>query len=214
MKKTIGQCLEKYREELGLELKQAIALTNFEVSGPNLGRIERGQVANPGCLTVEKILKAYDKTFIDLFNDMEGSVDEKQINAVPLYERKGEVPLVNWEDITKYLAGESVEITKYITADITLNKGVFATTITNDLMDAPSGFSYPQGSIVIFDPTRTFKNNKDILLIKDGNLKFYRVSKTGDIHYLKALNPSFQSEQQEGELTTLAIAIECRMQVK
>ena len=209
MNRTLGQCLEFYREELKLDQTQAACEMNFDVSPQNIGRIERGLVKNPGWHTISAMLKAYNKSQGDLEKDMNASVMPITAKTTGI-EEKSIIPVLNFEDVAAYIEGKrEVDTLSFITLNNKPRSKMFATKMKNDFMDS-KGISYPKNSIVIFDTDKRFKNNKDALVKKDDEVLFRRVSKEANSYFLTTLNTIYPTNEIKEPITILAYAVEVR----
>ena len=211
MNRTVGQCLETYRTDLGLDQTQAACECNFEVSPQNIGRIERGLVKNPGFLTIMTLLKAYKKSFNDLETDMGLEVTPAS-SAATLVTWSITIPVIELEDVSRYVGGDdTVEFIDEITVKEKPRSRVFAIKIENEFMQSASGTSYTRGSVITFDPAKPFKNNKDMLVETPGGIIFRRVAKEASIFYLSTLNGSHPVMEIKEPLTTFGSVIESRL---
>ncbi len=107
------------------------------------------------------------------------------------------VPLLTDYEVLKWLQKPSRSLfqrkVQYVKTSLQLNKHAFALQVHNDLMEAPSGFSLPRGSIVIADPELPVKNNNYIIICLERNLAplIRQLVQEGSRKYLKPLNPCY-----------------------
>lgn len=211
MIRTVGQCLETYRTSLGLDKSQAACECNFDVSSQNIGRIEQGLVKNPGVLTIMTLLKAYKKSMCDLERDMGLSVSAAPLPGT-IIEWNVTIPVIALSDVPSYIDGNNeVNVIDEITIKEKPRSRVFAIKLENEFMQSASGASYTKGSFITFDPSKKFKNNKDMLIQTPGGIVFRRVSEEAGCFYLSALNGSHPTTEVKEPLVTFGRVIESRL---
>lgn len=213
MKRTLGQCLEQYRTDLGWDQTQASGETGFLVSQQQIGKIESGKIKSPGYLHVTMLLKAYRKRPGDLEKDMDGEVTTS--SAVTVTETiENNIPLIDIQQVPLFIKGETVDILGTVPVTTSKSKKVFALKMTNDLMDATTGITYPKNAIVIFDATKPYVDHKDMLIVHNEQVLFRRIFNDAGTFYIKPLNTNYQSVQSDKPVLALARSVECRMIIK
>jgi transcriptional regulator with XRE-family HTH domain len=214
MNKTIGQCLEFYRTELGWDQTQASGETGFVISQQQIGKLEKDAIKNPGIFTVTALLNVYNKTPNDLQKDMAEGVELAVKEQTALFTVSATIPLINIKDVKNYLSGQAVTAIKHIPFSENPSKKIYAVLLANELMKTNSGVSYPEKSIVIFDATKPYKIHKDMMIEMDGDILFRRVFKDGSTYFVKTINPDLPNANSSKEISFFGRAIECRITVK
>ena len=214
MNKTLGQCLEFYRTELGWDQSQASGETGFVISQQQIGKLEKDKIKNPGVLTIHALLDAYNKEPNDLKADMSEGVELAVKEQTPLFAVSSSVPLLNIKDVKPYLNGQSVAAIEQIPFTDNPSKKIYAIKLTNELMRTNVGIGYPEGSVVIFDATKKYKDHKDMMIEIDGDILFRRVFKDGSTYFVKTINPELPNANSSKEIALLGRAVECRILVK
>lgn len=213
MQKTIGQCLEFYRNELNWDQTAAAGATGFEVSQQQIGKIERGITKSPGYLIITMLLEAYGKTTTDLEKDRSDGVQlvKDQTN---FFTSDSLIPVISAQDIIDFLAGVDVDVIDHIAVKDSSNKKMYAIKMANELMMSSEGVTYPQSSIVVFDGAKAYKEHKDMMVSTEEGILFRRVFMDGKTYYLKTLNPNHPNSGSTSTIKSLGRAIECRISVK
>jgi SOS-response transcriptional repressor LexA len=214
MNKTLGQCLEFYRTELGWDQTQASGETGFVVSQQQIGKVERDAIKNPGIFTVLPLLKAYNVDPNKLTEDMGQGVKFAVKEPTLLYKSKATIPLINIKDVKSFLDGEDVTVIESLPYGENPSKKIYAIKLSNELMRTNVGVSYPEDSIVIFDATKKYKDHKDMVVEIDGDVLFRRVFKDGSTYFVKTINPELPNSISSKEIALLGRAIECRTILK
>lgn len=214
MNKTLGQCLEFYRTELGWDQSQASGETGFVISQQQIGKVERDAIKNPGHFTVNALLDAYNIEPNDLKRDMSEGVELAVKEQAPLFAVGATIPLLNIKDVKSYLSGQAVTAIEHIPFSENPSKKIYAVKLSNELMKANSGISYPEKSIVIFDATKAYKIHKDMMIEIDGDILFRRVFKDGSTYFVKTINPDLPNSNSSKEVSFFGRAVECRIIVK
>jgi len=112
-----------------------------------------------------------------------------------------EVPLLNWQEALQWLdpkdanfAGNNKKNSyQYLTVPCVASKHAFALQVEGDSMEAPSGVSFPNQSLIIVDPEER-ANNGAYVLAKPNNtspIVFKQLIIDGSRRYLKPLNPRY-----------------------
>mgnify|MGYP003386351301 CR=1 FL=1 len=213
MNKSIGECLYQYRTDLGWELKQAAVETMLKVSNTQIGRIERGDVKSPGFIAVCHLLEAYSKTLEDLEKDMSGNSQVVKLTS-PSKKTSKSIPLIIFDEIENFLNGRNFKSAGKVAVGEDQSSKLFAVKMTNDLMKGDGKRTYPKNSIVIFEPTKTFKTNNDILAAYNNTNKFFRIKKEDSEFFALTLNNDYPNEKLTESPNTFARAIECRIACK
>jgi len=214
MNKTLGQCLEFYRTELGWSQTQASGETDFVISQQQIGKLEKDDIKNPGIFTINTLLDAYNKEPNDLKKDMAEGVEVAVKEQAPLFSVSSTIPLLHSKDIKCYLTGEPVTAIDHIPYTENPSKKIYAVKLANELMRANTGNSYPEKSIVIFDATKVFKDHRDMMIEVDGDILFRRVFKDGSTYFVKTTNPEFPNSSSCKDISYLGRAVECRIITK
>lgn len=214
MNKTLGQCLEFYRTELGWDQTQASGETGFTISQQQIGKVERDAIKNPGHFTVRALLKAYNVESNTLDRDMDEGVELAVKEQTPLFAVSHSIPLLNIKDVQSYLNGQPINAIEQIPFRENPGKKIYAVKLTNELMRTNIGVSYPEDSIVIFDAAKAYKDNKDMMVEIDGDVLFRRVFKDGSTYFAKTINPELPNSNSSKDIALLGRAVECRIIVK
>ncbi|NQY62871.1 MAG: helix-turn-helix transcriptional regulator [Alteromonadaceae bacterium] len=213
MNKTLGQCLEMYRLALGMKQSQASGETNWAISQQQISRIEKSENSNPTILTVIELLSAYGKTLADLEKDMTDIVIPYE-KSMTTFEGNTTIPLIMLKDVKIFLRGSKVKIIDQLPIKHKKTRKMFALKMDNNLMHAKTGMSYPKNSLVIFDATKQFVQDNEMLIKSPEGLVFRNVIQDGSTYFYKLLNTEYPNTSSSTRLKMLARAIECRINVK
>ncbi|MCX7123693.1 MAG: helix-turn-helix domain-containing protein [Gammaproteobacteria bacterium] len=162
----------------------------LDIPQPTMHRIVTGKSPNPHNDTVEPIAKYFDLTVDqlkgikplphNLFAGMSLSADKRVI----------EIPLVEWKDLPN-LNDPAVE-KQSIAAMADLSSECFGVYMNDSSMEP----QFSKGSVLIFDPTKTFIDRSYVLIkLSNGNYTFRQIIVDTEHQFLKPLNPDLIATQ-------------------
>lgn len=108
-----------------------------------------------------------------------------------------EVPLLSWQEAVSWLDPNITTPThnpqQYLVIHIPASKHSFALRVEGDSMEAPSGTSFPNRSIIVVDPEERMNNNAFVLAKQNASspMVFKQLIIDGNRRYLKPLNPRY-----------------------
>lgn len=116
------------------------------------------------------------------------------------------VPVIGWDQVTIWpeIPEEiAKEMRHYIPTLLRFSNQGFALKVEGDSMEAPSGISFPEGSIVVVDPNFSVNNRAFVIarLIGEKEVIFRQIIMEGNKRYLKPLNPRYPIIEVNGPLS-------------
>lgn len=194
MRDSLASRLKAARKAAGMSQEELAAASG--VSQSDISKIERGKTLSPaGILDLARALGVnpfWLKTG-------EGDMHHEHSNTQPVT-TKGRVPLISWviagnlEEVQDmYQPGEADEWIE--TSEAKPGKSSFALRVTGDSMTSPypGEISFPDGAIIVVDPTRACDPG-DFIIAKDvatQQATFKKLVLDGGRWYLKPLNPAY-----------------------
>ncbi|CNL29150.1 TPA: LexA family protein [Yersinia enterocolitica] len=129
-----------------------------------------------------------------------------------------EIPLLSWVQAISIAADDSTldgSISDFIPAPIGAGEKAFAITILGNSMDSPSGLSFPEGTIVCFDPDVEVKNGDFVLCSQlDGEATFKQLIFDQGKRYLRPLNREYMNCEIDESCKIIAVAIHSQMDLR
>lgn len=212
MRDSLATRLKTARKAKGLTQEGLMEMSGVKQS--DISKIERGATQSPtGLLALAKAL-GVNPFWLETG---EGDMHHEQANTQPVT-TKGRVPLISWviagnlqEIQDMYQPGEADEWIE--TSETKPGKGSFALRVTGDSMTSPypGEVSFPDGTIIIVDPTRACDAG-DFVIAKDvatQQATFKRLVHDGGRWFLKPLNPAYPTmEIEDPAVRTIGRVIE------
>lgn len=166
------------------KIKTAELARQVGIPQPTLHRMVTGVSPNPHKSSLEPLAEFFNITPDQLKGKEPITYLEQDVQLPAGYTR---VPIVAWEQVREYLAGDEVEIAENVLCDAPLNGQGFALNMHDSSMDP----MFPKDTTLIFDSARTFEDRNFVLvyLAKEKQLVFRQLLVDGGYFYLKPLNP-------------------------
>lgn len=174
-----------------LKWSQAELARRAGLSQPTVWSIENDQTQEVKLSTAQKLAVATGRP-IEYFT---GEIDR---NAVPVSDVQAlRVPIVSWVH-----AGKKTPVSDphppgapegWEEVTVRVSSGSFALKVRGDSMVAPDGSGFPEGSIIIIDPSLEAQNG-DYVVVRFDNTDeatFKRLVVDGPLKLLKPLNPTY-----------------------
>lgn len=122
------------------------------------------------------------------------------------------IPVITFAQAADMCEGEHVVGCDYIPAPRLASESAFAVRINGDSMQSGSGISFPEGSMVIFDPDLPASNGDFVLcrLNSDDEVTFKQLIIDQDEFYLHPLNPRYMNILAGKNSSIIGVAIESR----
>lgn len=190
---VLNQLMEKTNLNVN-QLSKNTGLANTTVK-----RICTDPACNPTLTSITKIAAFFGVTPTQLMGTE--PLSENAAGYHPYFEAWHKVPLlhlnetVDWPNNSETI--QNTEEARHVMTDIDINDRAFAVIVKDETLEP----RFSEGTVLIFDPTKTPKN-KDfvVLLLGDKSLpQFRQVMIDGPDQYVKIINPEFS----DGSLSLL-----------
>ncbi|WP_049199084.1 LexA family protein [Proteus mirabilis] len=125
------------------------------------------------------------------------------------------IPILTFTQAANLPSDDNMVGYDYIPAPRLASDTAFAVRIDGDSMQSNSAITFPEGSIVIFDPELD-ANNGDFILCKldsSNDATFKQLIIDQGEYYLHSLNPKYMNMLVSKKLTILGVAIESRKEL-
>lgn len=202
---SLGERIKQRREELGLsqaDLSRALGLkNNSTVNGLEKGITKNSKHTTP----IAKILKVRPEWLERGEEPMASNIT----NVAPAPDLHKQVPLLG-----KVAAGAFVhtrelephEVETWLMSPKDYKGRAFGLKVEGDSMTSPTGKSYPDGAIAVFDSGNKTPENGELVLAKVNGadeVTFKKYVTDAGNHYLMPLNPSYP--RIDNEFRVLAV---------
>lgn len=129
-----------------------------------------------------------------------------------------EIPVINHMQVNDEPGShflDDVNIIDFTPAPLNAGENSFAVMIEGDSMDAQKGLSFPNGTIVTFDPALAPSNGDFILcgIYDERLLTFRQYVKDQGVFFLKALNPEYPAIHYDS-FRVLGVAVHAQITIK
>lgn len=207
---AIGTAIRKRRQALGWGLQRLIDAAGGEMSTGYLSTLETSDMA-PSVYIADSIAKALGTTVDTLLRE---AIDPDAISAPAEHAQR--IPVIPWEmagdwsrnpDAKRLPAGTCWVIPPEVPPG-----RIFAMVVRDELMQAPSGPSFPRGYMIFADPARKAAPGDFVI----GHLGdptapvFKRLTLDGSMLYLRSLNPQFPIQQVGDSFEVIAVVVGVR----
>lgn len=202
---TFGERLKRLRNDAGLTQRELGA--RLGVTYGSIHQWEADQTVPRGRRTAEiaEALGVKESTLLGLNSEMPQSVPAT-----------GMIPLLGWDQIRNL--GNAVladaladqEPIDWIPGFGDYSPQSFALTVDSDSMDSPyERFTYPQGTVVIVDPTIEPRIGQRIVAVHrgTGDYTFKELAADGAARFLKPLNPQYPTIPHTDEWRILGVVV-------
>ncbi len=130
-----------------------------------------------------------------------------------------QVPLLNWQEAATWNDANSPvakKISQYIISHLSVGPRSFALRVDGDSMEATSGTSFPNRSIIVIDPDERGNNGSYVLAKQNSNsqLVFKQLIIDGNRRYLKPLNPRYPITEITPQAVICGVARLMIMEIK
>lgn len=105
-----------------------------------------------------------------------------------------QIPLLTWQEVASWNdTAAAKKYSQYIISHLPVGSRSFAVRVDGDSMEAPSGISFPNRSIIVIDPDERSSNGTYVLAKQNNSsqLVFKQLIIDGNRRYLKPLNPRY-----------------------
>lgn len=204
---TIGAAIRNRRQALGWGLQKLIDASGADLSTGYLSTIETKDQA-PSVYVAEALAKGLGTTVDTLLREAR---DPQAIS--PPAEHAQRVPVLPWELAADWAKNPDAKRlpanTAWIMPPDTAPGRIFGLVVRDELMQAPTGPSFPFGYTIFVDPTRT-EAPGDFIVGHDGDpaaLVFKKLHRDGQLWYLRALNPQFPMQQLGDKFEVIGVVV-------
>lgn len=206
----IGAAIRKRRQALGWGLQRLIETSGGDMSTGYLSTLETTDVA-PSVYVADSLAKALGTTVDTLLREAK----DPDATSAP-GEHAQRVPVIPWELAAEWARNPDAKRlpggTCWVMPNDTPPGRVFALVVRDELMQAPTGVSFPRGYTIFVDPMRKPVPGDFII----GHLGdptapvFKKLTKDGALFYLRALNPQFPMQQVGDTFEVVAVVVGVR----
>ncbi len=161
------------------------------VGQPVIHRMASGETDNPKVGSLSPIAKFFNINISQLIGDEPLPSGRLPGSHNPYYRSWKKIPLLSWEQAAVWPERTiPSDITSYVFTDAIISEKAFAVSMEDSTM-LPR---YPEGSVLIIEPTIKPRNNDFAALVANNETKmqFKQILFDGDDLYLKPLNSDFQ----------------------
>ena len=155
-------------------------------------------VKNIGDRFASHVEKTFDKPMGWLDQDHFDIQETSGIySANPLRRSSFQLPCISWSEAEQWLRNPEEFTTKTFPNSLITNLPVspqaFAVKVEGDMMEAPSGNSFPHGCTIVADTDQSARNGAYVLakITNENSLMFRQLVVDGSKRYLKPLNPRY-----------------------
>lgn len=206
----IGTAIRNRRQALGWGLQTLIEAAGVEMSTGYLSTIETKDVA-PSVYVAESLAKGLGTTVDTLLREAR---DPDSVS--PPADHTQRVPVIPWELASEWARSPDAKRlpsgTCWITPHETPPGRVFAMVVRDELMQAATGVSFPQGYTIFVDPVRK-ETAGDFVIAHLGDPAspiFKKLARDGAMFYLRALNPQFPVQQVGDKFEVIGVVVGVR----
>ncbi|EMF0828756.1 hypothetical protein FA213_27720 [Pseudomonas aeruginosa] len=206
----IGAAIRKRRQALGWGLQRLIDAAGGDMSTGYLSTLETTDVA-PSVYVADNLAKALGTSVDTLLAEAR---DPDSIT--PPGEPAQRVPLIAWEMAAEWARNPDAKRlpagTCWIMPSETPPGRVFALVVRDELMQAPTGVSFPRGYTIFVDPMRKAAPGDFIIghLGDPASPVFKKLTRDGAMLYLRALNPQFPMQQVGDTFEVVGVVVGVR----
>lgn len=207
---TIGTAIRMRRQALGWSLQRLIDASHIEMSTGHLATLETKDVA-PSVYVADALAKGLGTTIDVLLKE---AANPKGFTAPSEHAQR--VPVIPWSlaaewalnpDPTRLPTG-----TAWVMPPEVPPGRVFAMTVRDESMQAPSGVSFSMGYTIFVDPSRKALANDFIVghLGDPAAPVFKKLTLDGSAYWLRALNPQFPMQQMGDTFEVIGVVVGLR----
>lgn len=207
---TIGTAIRMRRQALGWSLQRLIDASHIEMSTGHLATLETKDVA-PSVYVADALAKGLGTTIDVLLKE---AANPKGFTAPSEHAQR--VPVIPWSlaaewalnpDPTRLPTG-----TAWVMPPEVPPGRVFAMTVRDESMQAPSGVSFSMGYTIFVDPSRKALANDFIVghLGDPAAPVFKKLTLDGSAYWLRALNPQFPMQQVGDTFEVIGVVVGLR----
>ncbi|EMR0455680.1 hypothetical protein RM408_005765 [Pseudomonas aeruginosa] len=207
---TIGTAIRTRRQALGWSLQRLIDASNLEMSTGHLATLETKDVA-PSVYVADALAKGLGTTVDILLKEARNpngfTAPSEHAQRVPVVPWQMAAEWVKNPDPARLPAG-----TQWVIPLESPAGRVFAMTVRDEGMQAPTGISFPPGYTIFVDPARKPGAN-DFLVAHLGDQAapvFKKLTLDGSAYYLRALNPQFPMVQVGDTFESIGVVVGLR----
>lgn len=207
---TIGTAIRMRRQALGWSLQRLIDASNLEMSTGHLATLETKDVA-PSVYVAAALAKGLGTTVDILLNEA-----RNPNGFTAPSEHAQRVPIVPWALAAEWVKNPDPRRlpagTAWVMPPDSPSGRVFAMTVRDEGMQAPTGISFPPGYTIFVDPARKPVAN-DFLVAHLGDQAapvFKKLTLDGSAYYLRALNPQFPMVQVGDTFESIGVVVGLR----
>ena len=207
---TIGTAIRKRRQALGWSLQRLIDASHIEMSTGHLATLETKDMA-PSVYVSDALAKGLGTTIDVLLRE---ASDPTACSAPSEHTQR--VPIIQWDYAAKWAENPDPRRlpsgSAWVMPPETPPGRIFAMRVRDELMQAPSGVSFPVGYTIFVDPGRRAVANDFVV----GHLGdptapvFKKLTLDGSVYYLRALNPQFPMQQVDDTFEVIGVVVGLR----
>lgn len=177
------------------------------VGQPVIHRMASGETDNPKVGSLSPIAKFFNINISQLIGDEPLPEGMLNGNHNPYYRHWSKIPLLSWQQATVWPEQFTpTEIQSYISTEANITTNAFAVNVEDNTMHP----RYPQGTVLIMEPTLQAQDKDFALVHVDGEDKaqFKQVLFDGTDLYLKPLNADFEVKKVENNYKILGVMVQ------
>jgi SOS-response transcriptional repressor LexA len=204
---TIGTAIRMRRQALNWSLQRLIDASHIEMSTGHLATIETKDVA-PSVYVADALAKGLGTTIDVLLRE---AADPVGFSAPSEHAQR--VPVIPWNIATEWARNPDPRRlpagTVWVMPPETPPGKIFAMTVRDESMQAPSGISFTPGYTIFVDPGRKGGANDFVVghLGDPASPVFKKLTLDGSAYYLRALNPQFPMQQVGDTFEVIGVVV-------
>ncbi len=214
---SIGPAILRRRMARHWSLQRLCNESHNAVYPSALSAIEKGSSV-PSVLNAYALARALGTTIDALIEEALSSAPPAGLPSAPAETAK-RVPVIPWEMAAGWVQDPDIERlpsgTPWVMPPDNPPGRLFALVVRDDTMHAPSGPTFPVGSVIFVDPRQEAEPNDFVIgyLDNPGQPTFKKLIQDGSIRYLRPLNPQFPPTSVNGNFRVIGIVTGMQMRI-
>lgn len=205
---NIGERVKAKRLEMGLS-QEELAVRS-KTTQQSIVNVETGKTKSPrNLLDLAKALNVSPEYLKD-------GGDAGNVSYVGRREGKGQYPLISWVSAGCWLEAiepyRRDEIDSWPETTVDASPDSFWLRVKGDSMTAPSGFTVPEGMIILVDPKKEHVSGNLVVakLTNDNEATFKQYMVDAGRRYLRALNPHHPPTIINGDCKIIGVVVDIK----